>query len=323
MQCLNCGTQLSPGVQFCPNCGKAAPDHVSQSAPIDPTVVASPQQPSPIPPTSYGAPPPPSPNLPPSDPYAGYNTPPAYNMASPQTPPYSYSGTPTPEAPNSYQQYTPVPNYNPAQPFPMPPTTPPRKNPTGLIIGITAAVLVVIIVGFVILPKLASKPTPSPSTTTTQSSSSSASTVETTPTPSTNSSTTPSGNAIDSTAASIVTDAQTASSIDQTTAAPINLTNTFQTNVDVYVTFKLNNNAFNFGTNTGYVAVKFYADSTALTLPPPLDTPLTINQPAPGGFFKVQYTIPTQQGAAELYWCQQSDCSDEKLAQVVTFTVTG
>jgi len=47
-----------------------------------------------------------------------------------------------------------------------------------------------------------------------------------------------------------------------------------------------------------------------------------LNEPAPGGFFKVQYILPTQQGTAEVYWCQQSNCSDKKLAQVVTFTVT-
>jgi len=266
--------------------------------------------------------------MPVPDPYAGYNAPPAYNMPDPQQPPYGYNATPTPQAPNSYQQYTPVPNYNPSQPFPMPPTTPPRKNPTGLIIGITAAVLVVIIVGlFVILPKLVSKPT-SPTTqnsntTTTQNSDTSTPTVEITPTPvpSTNSSTAPSGNTIDPTAASIITDPQTASSVNQITAAPTNLTTTFQTSTDIYVTFKLNNNAFNFSQNIGYVAVKFYADSAALSLPDALKAPLTINQPSPGGFFKVQYLTPAQ-GAAELYWCQQSDCSDEKLAQVVTFTVT-
>jgi hypothetical protein len=134
-----------------------------------------------------------------------------------------------------------------------------------------------------------------------------------------NSSTTPSGNLIDLTAASIVTDAQTASSINPVTTAPTNLTSTFPTSTDIYVTFKLNNNAFDFGHNTGYVAVKFYANSTLLSLPN--NTPLTINRPAPGGFFKVQYYVATQ-GAAELYWCLQSDCSDEELAQVVTFTVT-
>ncbi len=160
MQCHNCGTQLSPGIQFCPNCGTAAPDNVAQPAPIDPTVVASPYQPSPIPPTSYGAPPPPSSNPPVPDPYAGYNnTPPAYNTPG-QQPPYGYNPTPPPPAPNSYQQYAPVPNYNPAQPFPMPPTAPPRKSRTVPIIGITAAVLVVIVIGLcAIVPKLISKPT--------------------------------------------------------------------------------------------------------------------------------------------------------------------
>jgi len=256
------------------------------------------------------------------DPYAGYNASPPYQMPDQQTP-YGYAGTPTPQAQNAYQQYTPMPNYNQAQPHPIPPIIPPRKSPTGWIIGITATVLVVIIIAlFVIIPKLASKPLPSASTPTTENVSTSTVATPPTPVPTTSSSLTPSGNPIDSTAASIVTDAQTASSINQITAAPINLTDTFQTSTDIYVTFKLNNDAFNFNQHNGYVAVKFYANSVALTLPDPLTTPLTINEPAPGGFFKVQYITPTRQGAAEVYWCQLSNCSDEKLAQVVTFTVT-
>jgi cytoskeletal protein RodZ len=205
----------------------------------------------------------------------------------------------------------------------MPPTTPPRKSPVGLIIGITAAVLVVIVIGLcAIVPKLISKPTTiDTTTTTTTTQNSNTPTVESTPTPepTTTSSTSPSGNSIDPTAASIVTDAQMASSVDSVSAAPTNLTSTFKTYADIYVTFKLNNNGSNFSQNPGYVAVKYYADSTALSLPN--NTPLTINQPAPGGFFKVKYFVSAQ-GAAELYWCQVSDCSDEKLAQVVTFTVT-
>jgi hypothetical protein len=317
MHCHNCGTQLSSGIQFCPNCGTAVPNNVSQPVLIDPTMAAPPYQPSPIPPTSYGAPPPPSPNPPVPDPYAKYNPP-------GQQTPYGYNATPTPIPPalNSYQQYAPIPNYNQAQPFPTLPVTPPRKNRTGLIIGITATVLVVIIGGLCALgTNLASKSTTSNSTTTTQTSDTTTPVVENTPTPGMTSSTTPSGNIIDPTATLIVTDAQTASSVNQITAAPTNLTDTFQTNTDIYVTFKLNNDKFDFSKNTGYVAVKFYADSTALTLPATLNTPLTISEPAPGGFFKVQY-ITAAQGAAELYWCQQPDCSDEQLAQVVTFTVT-
>jgi len=246
-------------------------------------------------------------------------------MPSQQQTPYGYNATPTPPIPNSYpQQYAPTPNYNQVQPFPMPPTTPPRKKRTGLIIGITAAVLLVAVIGLCALgTSLLSKHTTTDSTPTAQNSDTTTPTTENTPTPdaSTNSSTTPSGNAIDPTAASIVTDPQTASSVNQITAAPTNLTDTFPTNTDIYVTFSLNNNAFDFSKNTGYVAVKFYADSNALTLPASLNAPLTISQPAPGGFFKVQY-LSAAQGAAELYWCQKSDCSDEQLAQVVTFTVT-
>ncbi len=326
MHCHNCGTQLSSGIQFCPNCGTAAPKNVSQPiptdptlaaspyepVPVDPTLAASPYQPSPVPPTSYGPPPPPS-NSPVPDPYAGYNP------LGAQTP-HSYNPMPAP-IPNSYQPYTSAPNYHQAQPFPTPPVTPPRKSQTGLIIGITATVLVVVICGlFALGASLMSKSTTSDTTTTTQYSDTPTPYTEdtSTPTPSTTSSSTPSGNPIDPTAASIITDAQTASSINQITAAPINLTNTFQTKTNIYVTFKLNNDNFDFSKNTGYVTVKFYADSTALDVP---STPLTISEPAPGGFFKIQY-LTSAQGAAELYWCQQPDCSDEQLAQVVTFTVT-
>ncbi len=336
MHCQNCGTPLSADLRFCPNCGTAAPQNISQPspldptlavspnepAPIDPTVLASPYQPSPLPPTSYGPPPPPpSSNSPVPDPYAaGYNP-------SGQQIPHGYNPTPMPPTPNSYQpnfyqQSTPAPNYHQAQPFPTPPVTPPRKNRLGLIIGITATVLVVALCGLLAYgANLASKSTTSDSTTTTQRSDTSTPNTENTPTPtaSMTSSTTPSGNPIDPTAASIITDAQTASSINQITAAPINLTNTLQAKTDIYVTFKLNNDNFDFSKNTGYVNVKFYADSTALDVS---STPLTISEPAPGGFFKVQYLTATQQGAAELYWCLQPDCSDEQLAQVVTFTVT-
>jgi hypothetical protein len=39
------------------------------------------------------------------------------------------------------------------------------------------------------------------------------------------------------------------------------------------------------------------------------------------GYFSVQlYTAAT--GKVELYWCTQSNCSDAKLANVVTFTVS-
>jgi hypothetical protein len=231
--------------------------------------------------------------------------------------------TPNSYPPNFYQQST-VPNYHQAQPFPAPPVTPPRKNRLGLIIGITAAVLVVALCGLLALgARLASKSTTSDSTTTPQSSYTSTPDTENAPTPadSVTSSNTPSGSPIDPTAASIVTDAQTASSIDKVTTAPINLTDTFQTHTNVYVTFKLNNDNFDFNKNTGYVAVKFYADSVALHLPEVLRTPLKISEPAPGGYFKIQYLIAAQ-GAAELYWCLQPDCSDGRLAQVVTFTVT-
>lgn len=256
------------------------------------------------------------------DPYAGYNTPPAYNTPGPQQQtPYGYNATPP--VPNSYpQQYAPMPNFNQVQPYPMPPTTPPRKNRTGLIIGITAAVLLVTVIGLCIFGTLLI-PTSKSSNSTTQTSDTTTPTAESTPTPDANinSSTTPSGNTIDPTAASIVTNPQTASSVNQITAAPTKLTDTFPANTDIYVTFSLNNDAFDFSKNTGYVAVKFYADSSALTLPASLNAPLTIDQPAPGGFFKVQY-LTAAQGAAELYWCEKSDCSDEQLAQVVTFTVT-
>lgn len=51
MKCRSCGTELSGGVNFCPNCGAVTPNKVSKSgiSPYDLTAVP--------PPTDYGSPP--------------------------------------------------------------------------------------------------------------------------------------------------------------------------------------------------------------------------------------------------------------------------
>ncbi len=328
MQCLTCSTQLSAGIQFCPHCGTAAPDNPSQPVQADPTVMSSPHQPaqadptvmaSPyqgasIPSTSYGAPPPPAPYPPVPDPYAQYNTPSSpYNTPGQQIP-YGYQAAQ--QVPGSYPPYPapPIHNYHPVQPFPAPPTIPPRKSKTGRLLGITAAVLVVIIIGLGIMLARAKQPS------ITQTSSTPTTSVELIPTPTspnTNVLTGPSGQTIDPIAASIVTDPQTATDANLETAAPINLATTFKTATNFYITFKLNNTAVDFSKNTVYVSAKFYVRSEYAFAA----SPITIDHFSPGGYFKAHYNLATP-AMAELYLCRQSDCSDEKLAQFVAFTIT-
>lgn len=130
MKCSACGAQLPAGVAYCPNCGTPTPAYYAPSGttPNNPTVSSSSEN---IPPpyTNYGsqsygsqypydAPPPPNP----------YNTP----------PPDSYVS-------NNAVQYAPP-------PVPPPPPAPkPGGNRTGLIIGIVALVLILLVGGVLVL----------------------------------------------------------------------------------------------------------------------------------------------------------------------------
>lgn len=309
MQCSRCGAPVQPGMAFCPNCGLPYPS--AQNAPIPPTQYAGPssgnqgaQQYAPQAPASYetpgsyGAPPPP-------DPYGGqspYGTPPPPNVYNNAQSPY---GAPPP--PNYGAPYAPTPGGFAPQ------SQPPRKKGpnVGLIVGIVALLLVLIVGGVLALKGLnhsggqTNTNTPTPGTT---------STTGTTPTPGTTATTStaasPSGSPIDPGAAAIITNVRSASGIDSN-LLPTKVTNQFKAGDTVYVTYNLHL------TQSGYVEAKVYVDGTFAK-----QTSLAVQVGKyDHGYFKITYTQASQ-GAFELYWCLKADCSDEQLAGVSTFTVS-
>jgi hypothetical protein len=127
---------------------------------------------------------------------------------------------------------------------------------------------------------------------------------------------TSSGNAIDPSAAAIITDIATTSSVDPMTAEPGPTTQHFTTNATIYVAFHLNLKNFDFKTHHAvYIQAKFYGDKKYID-----QRMLIFTRQTTGGFFAVQYYQP-KVGNVELYWCLKSDCSDGKLAQTASFTV--
>ena len=61
---------------------------------------------------------------------------------------------------------------------------------------------------------------------------------------------------------------------------------------------------------------KLYSNTTYIG-----DKILTVQSQYDHGYFSVRLDTAAT-GTVELYWCTQSDCSDAKLANVVTFTVS-
>jgi hypothetical protein len=309
MQCSTCGFTLPAGAAFCTNCGAKLDswgnggNQPAGSSQVEPTIAASspyaapPMTPSSnqqaVPPTAYGAPQQYSYEAPPPPPQANvYGAPPPSN-------PY---GAPYAPPPGSY--------VSPGQP-PTPPTR--RKGPgVGLIIGIVVLLLLVVVGGLLAFNavKGGSKTNTATSTATTAPSTPTTSSITPTSavTPTTQG-TSPSGATIDPAAAAIITKAQTASAIDSN-YIPTQLTSNFNVGQAVYVTFNLTLNG-----QSGYVEVKFYADNTVVT-----NKILTVQPAYDHGYFTLTYNQATT-GSAELYWCTQSNCSDDKLATFVTFTV--
>lgn len=348
MQCRKCGTNIEPGMAFCPECGTpvnpggatpyqqpvanqssydptvAAP----QSGSYEPTVAAPPpyvpgqsfpppggQSPAPSSsfsaPTQYGgpssyAPPPPPPASP-----GSYGGAPAYGAG---TPPAPYSGAQqgtygTPPPPTYSSPYGPPPGTFAPQ---GPQGQPPRRGPNvGLIIGIIVLLLILLGGGgFLALRALNNKggqtsTTPTPGTTTTGNTPA----PGTTPSTSTNNPS-PSGSPIDPTASQIITNIKTASGIDSN-LLPTNQTDQFNAGDTVYVTYNLSLS------QSGFVEAKVYADNTFVT-----KTSLAVTKgQVDHGYFKITFNKAAA-GAFELYWCTQSDCSDEALGGVATFTVS-
>jgi len=321
MNCSSCGSNLPAGAAVCPVCGVPTPYNVSggpqQYQPTvppspygspqpsnDPTYISSPygtpsQQP--IPPTSYGSQPyDPSQQNPygsaPANPYGAPSYP--YGSAMPQNP---YS------APAMQPQGYPG-------GFPPPGQPPKRKSRVGLIIGIIAGVLVLIcaVLGFVIY-SAANRVGSTVNATLTASAATVTAAAQTTPASTQPSSAAPSGSPVVPSAAAILNNLKMASVIDNN-YNPTTISTTFTTNQKVYVTYRINT-----GGQAGYAISKWYLngklDSTS--------TPLQIQANYDRGFFSNTGFATTGNGAVELYWCIQSDCSDAQLASFTTFTVTG
>lgn len=131
MNCVACGNQLPAGAAACPRCGTLAPSYFTDSGatPYDPTIAASPRNDAPgggsVPATAYGL-----------DPYSNNNVPPPPGYQPPQ---YNVQLPPYPQTGPGSQQNVPGGYYTP------PPMLKPKKNRTGLVIGLV--LLTVLIVG--------------------------------------------------------------------------------------------------------------------------------------------------------------------------------
>jgi hypothetical protein len=331
MNCRSCGANLPPGSAFCTLCGAPTPYNTqpsgSGSSPqFDPTVAApqygAPNNPPQFDPTVMASPPPyGAPDAPPP-PSTAYGAP-AYGAPSYDAPP-----PPTP----SYQanQYSagapPVGGYG--QPgtygaFQQPPK--PRSR-LGLILGIIGGVLLLLCIGTCAVlyqvgkssaPAINSLATTTSATETaaiaTVTAASGTITTASTPITGSGQTTAPSGQPIDPTAASIITNPQAASAIDENTAKPTRLATTFKVGATMYVTFDLNLRG-----KTGYTRAKWYAGNSLVHNGKILsiDDPDYVHV-----YLSWSYDSPGQ-GIAEVYWCSQSDCSDGKLAQVISFTIS-
>jgi hypothetical protein len=338
MQCRVCGAPMPSGASTCPYCGTVEVPTANQQgygAPLPPPSYDGPyQQPGPA---GYNQQPPyqqPGP--------AGYNQqqrgPAGYNQQQPyqQPGPAGYNQQSAPPTPYQHPGSA---FYNKASarsPYPGRPgygQKPAKKTPWGIVVGIVA---LVVVIGVVVSLVATSMFNPSSTATTnsvpTSVASTPASTVVSTPTPvpatptavATSTplanSTAPSGNAIDADAAQIVTNPETSSAVDTNTleAPSGTVTSTFKVNAPIYVIFHLDATKFSTSTETDYVNVRFYTGSTSIVQ----NSPLQIKAYETVGYFEAKYYTATTAGAAEIYWCHVSNCSDGKLAQVVHFTVT-
>lgn len=293
MNCTSCGANLTPGVAICPLCGTPAPYNANpagSSPQYDPTVAAPPYGGTPPPPsTAYGTPsygvPPPNPYGPPPQPQQNfYGAPPQQGSygAPPQQGGYV---APPPQPGNMYAYGT------------QPP--PKRRSRLGLILGIVALVLVLACAGISFGVYQALKNTGN----------NIVSSVEATATTSTNTYGSPSGQTIDPAAAAIISSPQTSSAVDNN-LAPTKPTTSFTTGQDVYVTFSISSNG-----KDGYIEAKWYQNGQHLST-------RQFHHSASNdvGYFSRTFA-DSGDGIAELYWCTKANCSDEKLAQVVKFTV--
>lgn len=283
----------------CPTCGTPVSYPAQQRSPsYDPTIVASPYAPPQNAQTGYSA-----------NPYdaaqsGGTQYAPYSNVPSAQNP-YGSAGYNQPVQPPPNYGYPQVPPYGNYVPGGAPgsygvlPAQPPKKRSrVGLIIGIVVGGVLLLCVGLAALGAIISNQAGKTATSGAKN------------TNQTNAA--PSGKSVVSSAATILHNPQTSTDVDKD-LNPTHITSTFTTNQSVYVTFDIDS-----GDKDGYIQAKWYADGQVLSARSFAHTH-THNV----GVFSRLFTTATNNGAAELYWCTKSDCSDAQLAQVIHFTVNG
>lgn len=298
MKCQACQNDLSAGATFCTNCGTPVPSHsygspASASSPnqgIAPTLLASstpPPNPYEPPASPYGQPP--NPYVMPSTSY-GAGAPPAYN----------------PNAGASFVQ----PQYMPQQSQ--------KKSPNGCVIAVIIVVsLFVLIVGGIvtagtILVNKTSQNLNSTLTSFQATATAGMATVNALETPTTGTSSgLPSASQIDPNASANLSNAQTASSVDSKDR-PTLLASSFNQQAMIYITYTFSGKA-------GYLMERTY-DASDGTLVKKTATPHFIQSGQHNGVLSFSADVVGSY-ITGLYWCQQSDCSDAALAQVVSFTV--
>lgn len=295
MHCTNCGTTLQPGVAACPTCGTPVAYNPVQQPSYDPTVVAPPYGTPQNAQTAYGANPygASQSNGTPYNPYGNVpqeQNPYGYNQPVQQPPYYGY--------PQGQPQGGYVPGAVPGMPGSygvLPAQLPKKRSRVGLIIGIVVGGVLLLCVGVAVIVAIIG----SQAAKTTVSSIKSASQTGA-----------PSGKSIVSSAAAILHNPQTSTDVDKD-FNPTHITSTFTTSQSVYVTFDIDS-----GTQDGYIQAKWYADGQIVGT-----RSFAHSHTHNVGLFSRAFTSSTTNGAAELYWCTQADCSDAQLAQVVHFTV--
>lgn len=329
MNCTSCSNPLPAGVAFCPTCGAATPYNTpgqGPASPYDQTEASSPYGSAPnyssLPPTiaanadNYGG-------QQPSTPYTNYGAPQqgAYNPYNTPASSYPADAPPPPANPMGSAPYYGTPqNYGGGTP-PMYPqgmqqpgmygVPPKKKSKVGLIIGISLLAVVLLCGGLIVAAAQLGKNTASKLV---SSIDATATAVANDTSNTGNSSTTsnvPSSNDVDPAAAKILTAAQTSDGVN-TDYQPTHITSTFATDKDVDLTFQVNSAG-----KDGYIEVKWYQSGQQVH-----SDILQHHAQNDHGYFGYSFTSSGDSVGA-LYWCTKADCSDEQLAQVVKFTVTG
>lgn len=108
-----------------------------------------------------------------------------------------------------------------------------------------------------------------------------------------------------------IDNAQTSAAVDQNTLQPSQLTTTFKTGQNIYISFQVHPNG-----HAGAVCIIWYLNSKSVT-----NFSLPVSATSQRSY---AYAIYGGTGPAyvELYWASSTQCSDKILAQHVNFTVT-